>query len=89
MPHTPSAFKRMRQNAKRNLYNRAMKSAVQTALKKAQKAISGDATKAQAEVRAAISQLDKAVSKGVLHRNTVARRKSALMRLAAAAGSKK
>ena len=81
MPHTPSAAKQIRQSAKRRLRNRSMKSAIKTALLKNQvAAASKDAGKSQDALRHAISLLDRAASKGILHRNTVARRKSALMR---------
>ena len=82
MPHTASAAKRMRQFAKRNLYNRTIKSALKTALTRLEAALKADPVKAQPDLRRAISLLDKSVSKGVLHHNTVARRKSRLMRLA-------
>ncbi len=86
MPHTPSAFKRMRQHAKRRLYNRDVKSGLRTVLKKVAATVKGgDAAKIQADLREAIRQVDKAAAKGVLHRNTAARRKSSLMRLAASA----
>ena len=93
MPHTHSAEKRGRQNVKRRLYNRQVMSALKTSLKRAEEAArAGDAAKSQPVLREAVSLLDKAVAKGVLHRNTVARRKSSLMRMAsagiAAAGKK-
>ena len=84
MPHTPSAFKRMRQNAKRRIVNRSAKSTVKTALQKVTAAKGAEPAKLQPLLREAIRQLDKACASGVLHRNTAARRKSALMRLAAA-----
>ena len=86
MPHTPSAFKRMRQNARRRLANRDVMSGIRTVLKKALAAIKGaDAAKTKAELRSAVRQLDKASAKRVLHPNTAARRKSRLMRMAASA----
>ncbi len=89
MPHTASAEKRMRQGAKRRLYNKHVERTVKTAIlhfRDAAKA--GDPAKAQATLREAVSLLDKARSKGVLHRNTVSRRKSDLMRAANAVGKK-
>ena len=87
MPHTHSAEKQIRQSAKRRLRNRSAKSAIRTALLKNQAAAAlKDATQsggAGDALRHAISLLDRAASKGILHRNTVARRKSALMRMAA------
>ncbi len=82
MPNTKSAAKRMRIEQKRRARNRAVKSTVKTYISKAQKAIVADPGKdATLEmVREAISQLDRAATKGVLHRNNVARRKSRLMK---------
>jgi small subunit ribosomal protein S20 len=76
-------MKRIRQNEKRRLRNRAVRSKVRTALKSARTA---PAETQPAAVLEAIRTLDKAVSKGVLHRNTAARKKSALARRLAAAG---
>ncbi len=82
MPHIPvhpSAQKRRRQNEKRREYNRGVKTRVRTAVKTAAETIEGkDAAQAQAKLREAISALDKAVSKGALHRNTVSRKISRL-----------
>lgn len=83
MANTKSAMKRIRQNEKRRLRNRAVRSKVRTALKSARTA---PAETQHAAVLEAIRTLDKAVSKGVLHRNTAARKKSALARRLAAAG---
>jgi len=77
---TRSAAKAHRQSLKRRLRNRAVKSYTKTILKKAEAAIaSGDPQAAREAVRAAISALDRAAKKGVLHHNNVARRKSRLM----------
>ncbi len=82
MPNTKSAAKRMRIEQKRRARNRAVKSTVKTFISKAQKAIIADPGQdATLEaVREAISQLDRAATKGVLHPNNVARRKSRLMK---------
>ena len=81
MPNIRSAKKRMRIEEKRRLRNNAVKSTVRTAVTKARSAIvtapADDAT--EATIREAISQLDSAVSKGVLHKNNASRRKSRLM----------
>ncbi len=79
MPNTESAKKRMRQEQKRRLHNRSIKSAVRTAITKARNAIATGAD-AEAAVRNAVSQLDRAAKKGVLHPNNAARRKSRLMK---------
>ena len=77
---TRSAAKAHRQSLKRRLRNRVVRSATKTALKQAVVRIaSGDLEAARQEVRAAISTLDTAVRKGVLHPNNAARRKSRLL----------
>ncbi|MEO7002987.1 MAG: 30S ribosomal protein S20 [Ktedonobacterales bacterium] len=81
MPNIRSAKKRMRSEKKRYERNHAIKSTVRTYVTKARNAIAADATLPETEVaiREAISNLDRAVTKGVLHRNNAARRKSRLM----------
>lgn len=80
MANIRSALKRMRQNEKRRMRNRKVRSKVTTAVKAARAALSQQPDDAKALVAAAIRVLDKAASKGVLHKNTVARKKSALAR---------
>ncbi len=77
MANTKSAIKRMRQNERRRLRNRAVRSRVRGAVKTARAATGAEAKAATIE---AIRALDKAVTKGVVHRNTAARKKSALAR---------
>jgi small subunit ribosomal protein S20 len=82
MANTKSAIKRIRVEQKRRERNHAIKSKVRTYVTKARKAITADphdATTVEA-IRQAMSQLDRAVTKGVLHRNNAARRKSRLAR---------
>jgi small subunit ribosomal protein S20 len=81
MPNIQSAKKRMRQEEKRRARNKAVKSTVRTYVTRARAAIVTAADDPQTEeaIRAAVSELDSAVSKGVLHRNNAARRKSRLM----------
>jgi small subunit ribosomal protein S20 len=79
MPNNASAEKRMRQEQKRRLHNRMVKSVVKTNVTKARQAIATGADP-EAAVRAAISELDRAAKKGVIHRNNAARRKSRLMK---------
>jgi len=69
-----SALKRLRQTVKRTLRNRAVKSRVKTLIKKAR------STRDPEALRAAVKAIDKAAAKGILHRNTAARKKSRLMR---------
>lgn len=79
MPHTTSAKKALRQDAKRRDRNKAVKKAVKTVLKKfAATLATGTQEQKQAEYNAAAKQLDKAAAKGVIHRNTAARKKSQL-----------
>ena len=69
----------MRQEQKRRAHNRMVKSIVKTNITKARQAlVSG--TDSEAAVRAAVSELDRAAKKGVIHRNNAARRKSRLMK---------
>ena len=84
MANTSSALKRMRQNEKRRLRNRAVRSRVRGAVKTARTALATAGGEAREAVVQAISVLDRAVTKGVIHRNTAARKKSALARRLAA-----
>ena len=86
MANIKSQIKRNRQNDKHRLRNRAFRGSARAAVIKAQEAIEGgssDTTRAM--VTAAISRLDKAAEKGVIHKNNAARRKSRLMKALAAA----
>ena len=77
---TRSAAKAHRQSIKRRLRNRAVKSATKTAIKRANESIAGgDFDAAREAVRAAISTLDRAARKGVLHPNNAGRHKSRLL----------
>ena len=74
-----SAKKRMRQNIKRRVRNRIVRSKTRTSVKKANQLIeAGDQSAAVAAVQAAMSQLDRAAQKGVVHHNNADRRKSRL-----------
>jgi small subunit ribosomal protein S20 len=80
LANTSSALKRMRQSERRRLRNRAVRSRVRTAVKTARTALASTGSDARTAVADAIRALDKAVTKGVVHRNTAARKKSALAR---------
>ena len=80
MPNTKSAIKMVRVAERRRLRNRPIRSSVKTFVRKAEHAIVGSGEAAASEVVAAIRALDKAVNKGVIHRNNAARRKSRLMK---------
>jgi small subunit ribosomal protein S20 len=74
-----SQIKRNKQNEKRRLRNKSVKSSLKTAIRKFQQAsTSGDADTATALMREASRKLDVAVSKGVIHKNQAANRKSAI-----------
>lgn len=79
MANNPSARKRIRQTAKRTARNQARKSRVRTYVKKVETAIAGGDRAAAAEaLRAAQPEMQRAVTKGVSHLNTVARKISRL-----------
>ena len=80
MPNNAAAEKRMRQERKRRLHNRMVKSIVKTEITKARQAIDTGSESTEEAVRAAVSELDRAAKKGVIHRNNAARRKSRLMK---------
>ena len=82
MPNIASAKKNMRKSRAATVRNRAQRSALRTALKKAK------SPGASAEVQtAAVSLLDRAARKGLIHRNAAARQKSRMAKKAAAAAS--
>ena len=90
MANIKSQIKRNKQNEKARLRNKAVKSSLKTAIRKFREAAEqGDVEKAVALQRAAARQLDKAVSKGVIHKNQAANRKSAIAKQAAALVSAK
>lgn len=79
MAHHQSAKKRIRRNARREEINRSRKSRVRTFVKKVELAIAaGDKESASVALRLAQPELHRGVSKGVLHRNTAARKISRL-----------
>jgi small subunit ribosomal protein S20 len=76
-----SAIKRNKQNQKRRLRNRVFRGRARTFVKKARVAISdGGLEEARSATIQAVSALDKAAEKGIIHKNNAARRKSRLMR---------
>lgn len=81
MPNIKSAIKRVDVNRARNARNQVVKSALKTTLKKVDGAIAaGDKALAETEFKCAVSKLDKAVARGIMHKNAAAHRKSALSR---------
>ncbi len=83
-----SALKRIRSSEKKRQRNRFFRSTARTYVKKARQIITeqGRTAEAEAAVRRAVSALDKAAQKGVIHKNNAARRKSRLMKLLNQAG---
>ena len=81
-----SQIKRNKTNEKRRLRNKAVKSELKTVVRSFREAAaSGDPEAAQTALKAASRKLDKAVSKGVIHKNQAANRKSAMAKAAAGA----
>ncbi len=86
MPNIKSAIKRVRVTKTKNLQNRMVKSSVKTVLKKFDAAVAtGDAAQVESMLRIASGAVDKAVGKGVIHKNAANRKKAQLARRAAAA----
>ena len=85
MANTPQARKRIRRNATRAAVNTARTSRIRTFLKKVETAIAGgDKSQAQTALREAQPELARGVAKGVLHKNTAARKMSRLSKRVAA-----
>ncbi len=79
MPNHKSAEKRVRQNERRRDINRSNRARVRTSVKKLRGALAdGNAQDIKAALPMTMSEIDKAVQKGVLHRNAAARHKSRL-----------
>ncbi len=79
MANIKSQIKRIRTNEKARLRNKAVKSELKTYVRRVREAIAaGDKEKATVALAAASRKLDKAVSKGVIHANQAANRKSAI-----------
>ncbi|SEQ71371.1 30S ribosomal protein S20 [Thalassovita taeanensis] len=79
MANTPQSKKRARQSETRFAINKARRSRIRTFLRKVEEAIaSGDKDAAAAALRAAQPELMRGVTKGVFHKNTVARKMSRL-----------
>ena len=85
MPNIKSAMKRVKVSKKKNLRNRRVKTGVKTAIKKYQVALTEGVAPAGAQLSATTSAIDKAVAKGVMHKNTANRRKARLAKALAKA----
>ena len=87
MANIKSQIKRNRTNETRRLRNKAVRTRLKSEAKKVETvAAGGDADAAAAQLRSTARLLDKAASKGVIHKRTAARRKSKLARAAARTG---
>ncbi|NLM36754.1 MAG: 30S ribosomal protein S20 [Firmicutes bacterium] len=80
MPNIKSAEKRVVISETRRLRNRSQRSKLRTLVKNTQQAMETDLEKAQNLLTLAIKELDQAASKGLIHKNAAARKKSRLMR---------
>jgi small subunit ribosomal protein S20 len=78
MPNIKSAKKRVKVIEKKTLRNKAIKSDLKTALKKADAAVANNAADKEQVVRTAIKKVDMACTKGIMHKNKAARKKSQL-----------
>jgi small subunit ribosomal protein S20 len=82
LANTRSAIKQARQNVKRRIHNRIYRASPRTYVKKIRRLVeTAQLDQAQTELADAISALDKAAQKGIIHKNNAARRKSRLAKL--------
>ena len=80
MANIKSQIKRNRQNEKRRLRNKSVRSEMKSRSKRAQAASEANADDVEELTRLTVQRIDKAAAKGVIHKNQAARRKSRLMR---------
>jgi len=80
LANTKSAKKRVRQNSRRRLRNARVRTRARSGVRSARQAIEGGQAGSPSAVQAAIQELDRAASRGVIHPNNAARRKSRLQR---------
>ena len=78
MPNIKSAEKRVKTTEKKNLRNRMVKSKMKTAIKKFEAAVDAGSEDAEALMRQASGEVDKAASKGVIHKNAANHKKAQL-----------
>jgi small subunit ribosomal protein S20 len=84
MANTKSSKKDLRRSAKRRERNLAMRSALKTYVKKTKQAVAaGDVPSTGEALKLAVKNLDKAVQRGIIHKNQAARRKSRIAKAAA------
>lgn len=82
MPNIKSAIKRVKTATEANVQNAQAKSAMRTAVKKADAALVAKDENAQELVKVAVKTLDKAATKGLIHKNAASRQKARLMKKA-------
>ncbi|MFO8059896.1 MAG: 30S ribosomal protein S20 [Bacillota bacterium] len=81
MPKSRSAVKRVRTSEERRLRNKRVKSRIKSSIRKFMETLKGgDEEEIELQLRQAVSNIDRGVSKGVIHRNQAARKKSQLYR---------
>ena len=80
MPNIKSAKKRVKVIAAKTLRNKSLHSSLKTSIKKANAAIDNNVNEKSEAVKVAVKKIDQAVSKGILHKNTAARKKSKLVK---------
>ncbi len=80
MPNIKAAKKRVKVIAAKTLRNKSLNSSLKTSIKKANAAIDNNANEKSEVVKVAVKKIDQAVSKGILHKNTAARKKSKLVK---------
>ena len=85
MPNIQSAKKRVKVSEKKNLRNRMVKSGVKTSIRKFNEALGKDEAVVNAQYVATTSAIDKAVAKGIIHKNAANRKKARLARMIAKA----
>ncbi|MBS4176276.1 30S ribosomal protein S20 [Lederbergia citrea] len=78
MPNIKSAIKRVKINEEKNAQNIAVKSAMRTAVKKFELAVDQNEENAKDLFKSAVKHLDKAATKGLIHKNTANRQKARL-----------
>ena len=81
MANTKSAMKRSRQNDRIHEHQKSQRTAMRTAMRKVEAAVSENADNTQEVLNSAIKAIDMSVSKGLTHKNKAAREKSRLQRL--------
>jgi small subunit ribosomal protein S20 len=90
LANTKSAKKRIRQNGRRRVRNARIRTRARSSVRSARQTVDdGDRSAGEAAVKSAIQELDRAASKGVVHRNNAARRKSRLQKHLAKANTAK